>query len=104
MTDADVSLECWGQELQQQDQNISDLRMAPSIVDATVSDQSLLLQSLEEETMASSGHQLALPLGDPNEAHQVDRNNDLNLYTITTGIEISEVLKDIAQLNLVNWS
>lgn len=107
LTDADVCLECWEEELQQQQQNVRDHRMAQSIADATVSDQSLLLQSLDDETIASSDHRLALSLADPDEAdpdeaHQANSHYDLNLCARITGVEISEVLKDLAQLHLAN--
>lgn len=76
--------------------------MAQSIADATASDQFLLLQALDEEITANSDHRLALSLGEDVEAHQATDNYDPSLSLVSTGTEISEVMRDMAQLTLSN--
>ena len=76
--------------------------MAASIAAATASDQFLLLQALDEEVIANSDRQLALLLGQDDTAREDTINDHLKICTVSTSAEISEVIKDLAQLALSN--
>jgi len=102
LTDIDASLEIWEHELRQQAQNLDDHGMAASIAAATASDQFLLLQALDEEVIANSDRQLALLLGQDDTAREDTINDHLKICTVSTSAEISEVIKDLAQLALSN--